>query len=1135
MANPVRLGRYSLVRKLGQGGMGTVYEAVEDGLKRRVALKVLSKELMDDPAYLDRFRREAKAAAVLNHPNIVTVYEIDEDSGYFFYSMEFVDGMSLQKRLDVEGHLSIPEALRILTDVAEALHYAWNRGRVIHRDIKPDNIMLTREGHVKLADLGLAKSLLEQTRVTMTGAAIGSPAYMAPEQARNAKDVDCRADIYSLGITLYQMLTGQWPFQGTSPLAIILAHEDNPLPDPRAINPNIPVSVCRMLRRMCDKKPKNRFQTPEELLAEVRRVSAAWQTPVGGLSDSSELARKGGTSDIQMPESDSTIDIPVVEESAPAPSPGPSSSSASARRRVTPVQAALATAVSLSLLLALSTALSRGKHSSPSEASPQGSSAPPAARSVSPDPNELPVTVADGETAASMGQSAKSDPASSSSPSDGNEAASLLASDPDSSLDDLRSELDRVGRFSKDQPEQFAEILQRLGELRKRSRGTVVEASCGDLIQVWQAKWEAAAKLELAKRDQQAQPLVLSGRLEEAARFWLEFPPGARSPEVSPLIERRLQDLSEQAERLPDQLAVQAEPFLSGSPEELSAESAEALAQIQERGRALLAASDPAASKEAASPSWRSALPEEQRLGLSLLLRQIDTALEARKSALAAQQARAYDDFWELYEKAVRERKFKDALDLIEKNQSAGSPERMRQHERDTRLLQSVFHRAAENLVPLVQQTVRLNGIPMKISSVRNGKLMVRQDQDAEMGFGPEALEADVLWKLGTDAELDAATRTHLRVVFLFFYGQPASTRKAVEDARTANVDIRFFEGKLAELEQGREKVRIEKAAAALVDRIESEIRRNRLDEAGSDLDRLKAEFAGSDASKAGLARLEELLERANTTAAAQKNLARIPAGKSRFITEGLQKDVELSTYFIGKYEVTWREYNLFLQWIEKEAEKGEKGDPHRFCYPGCLPDGRELTDEQFIALDHLPPKKRAAELAELKLQGFEPLNKLHKPTAYAGFSTDSDFPVTGADWYDAWAYCRWAGGRLPTEEEWDKAATWDPKAQQRRTYPWGNELVPKWVNSSSKEDGISVLCAVHELAPGASAYGCLNMAGNVGEWCFAVIGPQRYRIFKGGHYAVTPEFCIPHRREIALPSYRGPYLGFRVFRKTVR
>jgi len=289
-----RLGDFSIVRKIGEGGMGAVYEAVQVGINRRVALKVLSPKLKEKPAFLERFRREARAAGALNHPNMVTVYEAGEVQGHHYLAMEYVDGETLRDRLKRTGKFAMEESLIIVRYVAEAIDCAWNHGKIIHRDIKPENIMLTREGHVKVADLGLAKSIEEDTTVTAVGAGIGTPAYMAPEQSKSARDVDCRADIYSLGVTLFEMLTGQLPFQGDTPQAMVTAHLEQPLPAPRSLSPELPKGVCDLVRRMCEKNAAHRYQTAAELIGDIDAVRAGGEpaTPVPATSAAAASRRR---------------------------------------------------------------------------------------------------------------------------------------------------------------------------------------------------------------------------------------------------------------------------------------------------------------------------------------------------------------------------------------------------------------------------------------------------------------------------------------------------------------------------------------------------------------------------------------------------------------------------------------------------------------------------------------------------------------------------------------------------------------------------------------------------------------------------------------------------------------------------
>ena len=265
------IGEYEIVDKLGQGGMGAVFEAVHVKLGRKVALKVLNRKLTENPNALARFRREAKSAAAMNHPNIIGVYDIGEDQGTHYFSMEFVDGESVQERIKREGQLSPRATLEIVESVAKALQYAHERS-FIHRDIKPENIMLTSTGDVKLADLGLAKSLEDDIAVTATGTGLGTPYYMAPEQSMDAAHADHRADIYALGITTLHMATGKRPFDGKSALEIVKKHLQDPLPTGEELGTALPEGIERIIRKMCAKDKEDRYPDYAELLDDLRAV-----------------------------------------------------------------------------------------------------------------------------------------------------------------------------------------------------------------------------------------------------------------------------------------------------------------------------------------------------------------------------------------------------------------------------------------------------------------------------------------------------------------------------------------------------------------------------------------------------------------------------------------------------------------------------------------------------------------------------------------------------------------------------------------------------------------------------------------------------------------------------------------------
>jgi serine/threonine protein kinase len=268
------LGGYKILKKLGEGGMGAVYLAEDPAGGRRVAIKVLPKQNAQDPEFVQRFRREAEASTKLDHPNIVRAFSAGEDKGYHFIVMEYCEGESLKKRIDRAGYLPHPEATTIVLQVARGLACAHGAG-FIHRDIKPENIMLTTAGTARILDLGLAKNLgdTKDSLRTVTGAALGTPHYISPEQARGDKSVDGRTDLYSLGATYYHAMTGKTPFSGTSIFEVIQKHLMEQLPDPRDSRPEIPASVVETVRRMMAKSPADRYATAGDLLADLERLA----------------------------------------------------------------------------------------------------------------------------------------------------------------------------------------------------------------------------------------------------------------------------------------------------------------------------------------------------------------------------------------------------------------------------------------------------------------------------------------------------------------------------------------------------------------------------------------------------------------------------------------------------------------------------------------------------------------------------------------------------------------------------------------------------------------------------------------------------------------------------------------------
>ena len=265
--------RYRVVRLIGEGGMGSVYEAEHRVMQRAVALKVIKRAFTDNPARVERFRREVRTAARLSHPNIVTTYDAEDTGTTLFLVMEYVEGVSLGRLVKERGPLPVPEACDHVRQAALGLQHAHERG-MVHRDVKPDNLMLVASpdasapGVVKVLDFGLAALTAERSDgVTNTNVIMGTPDYMAPEQAEDARRADIRADVYSLGCTLYYLLTGNVPYPAATSLLKILAHREKSLPSLGQARPEVPPGLARVVARMLAKKPEDRYQTPREVAA----------------------------------------------------------------------------------------------------------------------------------------------------------------------------------------------------------------------------------------------------------------------------------------------------------------------------------------------------------------------------------------------------------------------------------------------------------------------------------------------------------------------------------------------------------------------------------------------------------------------------------------------------------------------------------------------------------------------------------------------------------------------------------------------------------------------------------------------------------------------------------------------------
>ena len=261
--------RYEILSKVGAGGMSDVYKAKDHILSRFVAIKVLKQEFSEDSSFVTKFRAEAQSAAGLEHPNIVNIYDVGSENGLYYIVMEYVEGITLKTYIEKKGQLSFKESASIAIQVARGIEAAHNKN-IIHRDIKPQNIIISTDGKVKVTDFGIAKATSSNT---ISSDVMGSVHYASPEQARNGF-VDGRSDIYSLGIVMFEMVTGRVPFDGDTTVAVALQHLQEEIARPSIYAPDLPISFEKIILKCTQKTPDRRYQTIEELLTDIRRSLA---------------------------------------------------------------------------------------------------------------------------------------------------------------------------------------------------------------------------------------------------------------------------------------------------------------------------------------------------------------------------------------------------------------------------------------------------------------------------------------------------------------------------------------------------------------------------------------------------------------------------------------------------------------------------------------------------------------------------------------------------------------------------------------------------------------------------------------------------------------------------------------------
>lgn len=514
------LGDYKLIRPLAKGGMGQVFEAHQTRLGRSVAIKVLNTNLADDPQFIQRFEREAKAAAAISHPNVVHVYDFGQADGHAFLVMEYITGEDLAKRVANQGKLPIKDGLKIVEDVAAALQEAHARG-IIHRDIKPANIMLTSKGVVKVSDLGLARRLDEDVELTATGAGIGTPHFMSPEQARDAHSVDHRADIYSLGITLLYLLTGKRPFDGKSSYSIVLAHSTEPLPSGLELGTELPSNVEALIRHMAAKKPEDRYANYADLIADIRRVRHG-EEPLGPQASRTEQ-----------------IAIDSTMFSMPKQASVQTAAKATSNTNRTLAIVAVVSVVALSVVLAFSL-LRNGQNAAVIEKDKNTPSAPVAKNTTAPDAsakkgNELtddevrvlhdmlvgaqangPAKRQGGLGGPMRGQFNDQMP-----PSPLPEISPLGDLLKDGPVNEMLAEAEA---YAKANPTNYRSIMARYQEVLIKAQGTKYQRTAGEALKKWHEVRDAALEKKLIEFAALVRQKIKEVGHREGMQYWKNFP-----------------------------------------------------------------------------------------------------------------------------------------------------------------------------------------------------------------------------------------------------------------------------------------------------------------------------------------------------------------------------------------------------------------------------------------------------------------------------------------------------------------------------------------------------------------------------------------------------------------------------------
>ena len=1084
------IGNYRIISMLGKGGMGAVYKARHIHLDKTVALKVLPPKLARNRMYVERFQREARLAAKISHPNVVQVFDVGEESGLHYLCMEFVDGETVGDMIKRDGKINETRAIKIVLEVARALEEVDEYG-IIHRDIKPENIMLTRKGLAKLGDLGIARQTQSQdATLTSAGAAMGTPSYMAPEQARGAHEVDARADIYSLGASLFHMVTGKLPFQGKSANEIIIKLASQPVPDPRTIAPDLSDNVAELILRMMAKDPNERHQNAATLVAELEALVAGDSQAVLEPPPDQDLVTIASVSPFPAEPVAPPKEAAAPEETSPTPPPEPG---APKRRKKSP----LLVVVVILILAGIAAAYFALRPRAPEPTSPPAPARETADQEAQPEPGKKqpPATAPDQALRRSINQarSAKNQADNAANYADKKRhlenAAPLyqraleLARAEGGDLTALQSELDRVNtelqavsRDLKKQTELHREQerkQRKYDQARKRAIEATRAEQWAEALNAWAEAKQAAADLDPRPEGYdkiEAQISRIRGEQQgtQRAKGYTEALNKARHAAKEGRLQHALQ-------------LYQGAAKIAPNPADLDLE----IAAVKNRINALRLQGERQADYHRFYNHARALMQQEKwsdARGALERASQIAQGLDKKPTTLkgipallgAVRQAEAKG-------KQGAERKRQFSL-LVEK---AGRAEKKGDLAAAIRLLNDSRACAQPENRAGIERRIRGLNAKLREAGARESKLAAYRDVvKTASGLTGQGKWVDALaaWK---KAEVVGA------------------------DLRPPPADYLAITSHINRCERSaayEQVVKLAEQAEAAQDWQAAEAAWERARTAGT----------GLKPPPKGHADIAARIVACKSAANPPEGMAFVPGGFFQMGADSGSEDerpahkVYVSPFFIERHEVTNSQYRRFV-----------------------------------LDTGHTPPKNEA--------DRYTLWGGYFKKESYVNAAI-SNQPVVNVSWHDAVAYCDWRSQkeglpkgtyRLPTEAEWEKAA----RGPDSRIYPWGNDPpTPARARFGMTWNGKRSMISVTALPEGKSPYGCCHMAGNAEEWCadwylgeYYLSAPDRdpkgprtglVRVIRGGGWqSSATQIRTSSRIRRDYPTSRSPSVGFRCAR----